>query len=136
MDNLLAVLLGVVIGGLGLSTCWGLFWCVIAIAGFARSTCGWSVVQASFTAALVPGFLLGVVLWATDRRSLGSPGFVVGVFVLPVVGAILGMRMLPDGTRVAGRLLGGTQTMIDRILGRYHDCGGCGDEHHHHEDQA
>jgi hypothetical protein len=26
--------------------------------------------------------------------------------------------------------------MMDTILGRHHDCGGCGEEHHHHEDQA
>jgi hypothetical protein len=136
MDDILTVLLGVVIGGLGLSTCWGLFWCVMAFAGFVRSTCGWSVVRTSLTAALVPGVLLGVVLWAVDRGRLSSLGFVVGVIILPVVGVILGMRTLPDGTRVAGRLVGGTQTMMDRILGRHHGCGSCGDEHHHHEDRA
>jgi hypothetical protein len=136
MNDVLTVLFGVGIGGLGLSTGWGLFWCVMAFAGFARRTCDWRVVQASLTAALVPGVLLGVVLWAVDRGRLGSPGFAIGVIVLPVVGVLLGMRTLPDGTRVAGRLVGGTKTMMDTILGRHHGCGGCEDEHHHHEDRA
>ncbi len=136
MDDVVTVLLGVVIGGLVVSTCWGLFWCVLAFVGFARRTCAWTVVQSSLTAALVPGVLLGLVLWAIDRGRLGSPAFAIGVLVLPAVGAVLGMRTLPDGTRVAGRLLGGTQTMMDTILGRHHDCGGCGDEHHHHGDRA
>ena len=136
MDEILTVLLGLVIGGLGLSTCWGVFWCGVAFAGFARRTCRWSVVQASLTAAFVPGVLLGIVLWVVDRGRLGSPGFAVGVVALPVVGVILGMRTLPDGTRVAGRLVGGAQTMMDRILGGHHGCGGCGDERHHHEDRA
>jgi hypothetical protein len=26
--------------------------------------------------------------------------------------------------------------MMDTILGRHRDCGGCGDEHHHHEDRV
>jgi hypothetical protein len=26
--------------------------------------------------------------------------------------------------------------MMNTILGRHHDCGGCGDEHHHHEDRV
>lgn len=136
MDDVVTVLLGVVIGGLVVSACWGLFWCVLAFVGFARRTCAWTVVQASLTAALVPGVLLGVVLWAIDRSRLGSPIFAIGVLVLPAVGVVLGMRTLPDGTRAAGRLLGGTQTMMDTILGRHNDCGGCGDEHHHHEDRA
>jgi hypothetical protein len=136
MDDVLTVLLGVVVGGLGLSTCWGLFWCVMAFAGFARRTCDWKVVQASLTAALVPGGLLGAVLWAVDRGRLGSLGFAIGVIVLPVGGVLLGMRRLPDGTRVGGRLVGGAQIMMDTILGRHHACGGCEDEHHHHEDRA
>lgn len=136
MDDILTVLLGVVIGGLGLSTCWGLFWCVMAFVGFARRTCEWSVVRAGLTAALVPGVLLGVVLWTVDRARLGAPGLALGVIVLPVIGVILGMRTLPDGTRVVSRLVGGTQVMMDRILGKHHGCGGCGDEQHHHEDQA
>ncbi|HXX75445.1 MAG TPA: hypothetical protein VEI50_09975 [Nitrospiraceae bacterium] len=136
MDDVLSVLLGVMIGGLGLSTSWGVFWCVMASAGFARRTCDWRVVQASLTAALAPGVLLGVVLWTIDPGRLGSLPFAAGVSVLPVVGVILGMRTLPDGTRVVGRLVGGTQAMMDTILGRHHDCGGCGEEHHHHEDQA
>jgi hypothetical protein len=136
MDDVLTVLLGIVVGGLGLSTCWGLFWCVMAFAGFARRTCDWKVVQASLTAALVPGGLLGAVLWAVDRGRLGSLGFAIGVIVLPVGGVLLGMRRLPDGTRVGGRLVGGAQTMMDTILGRHHGCGGCEDEHHHHEDRA
>lgn len=125
-----------VIGGLGLSTSWGLFWCVLAFAGFVRRTCAWRVVQAGFTAALVPAVLLGIGVWSVDQERLGSPAFIVGMMVLPVVGAILGMRTLPDGTRAAGRLVGGTQAMMDTILGRHHDCGGCAEEHRHHEDRT
>src|SRR5262249_59178410 len=104
--------------------------------GCGRLECRWSVVEAILAAALVPGVLLGIVLWVVDRGRLGSLGFAVGVVALPVVGVILGMRTLPDGTRVAGRLVGGAQTMMDRILGGHYGCGSCGDEHHHHEDRA
>lgn len=136
MDDVFAVLLGMVIGGLGVSTCWGLFWCVMAFVGFARRTCAWTVVRASLTAALVPGVLLGVVLWAIDPGRLGSLAFGIGVLVLPAIGVVLGMRTLPDGTRVAGRLIGGTQSMMDTILGRHHGCGGCREEQHHHEERG
>ena len=136
MNDVLTVLLGVGIGGLGLSTGWGLVWLTTACAGYVRRTCAGTVVRASLMATLVPGLLLGLLLWAARGERWGSLPLAIGVLVIPFIGIGLGMRTLPDGTRVAGRLFGGAQTMMNTILGRHHSCGACGDDHHHHEDRT
>jgi len=128
-----SILIGILVGGLSVSAGWGLFWLVLASVGLARGTSGWKVVRAGFMAGAVPLALLLWIVFAMDEGRLGTWPFALGLAAVPAALIGLGMRKLPDGTRVAGRLFGGTQVMMDTILGRHRECGGCGDEHHHHE---
>ncbi|HEY7532062.1 MAG TPA: hypothetical protein VH681_04660, partial [Nitrospiraceae bacterium] len=111
-------------------------WLVMAGRGYFGRTCGWPVVRASLVAALVPASLLGLMLSIITHERLTSLAFGIGILVVPSVGIVLGMRTLPDGTRVAARFLEGAQTMMETILGRHHECGGCSEEHPRHEDHA
>jgi hypothetical protein len=126
-------LFGIALGGLSVSAAWGLFWLGLASVGLARGTSGWKVVRASFMAGAIPAALLLWVVLAMDPARVETWPFVLGFVGVPVVLIGLGLRRLPDGTRVAGRLLGGVQVMMDTMLGRHHECGGCGEDHHHHE---
>jgi hypothetical protein len=131
----ISFLLGFIVGGFGISSCWGLFWSALAVIGLTRGTSGWKVVQASLTAGLVPLTLAAAVLWTMNGGRATTWPFLAGVVTLPVLLTGMALRKLPDGTRVGERLLGGTHTMMDTMLGKHSgcggDCGGCGDEHHH-----
>ena len=129
----ISILIGIVVGGLSISACWGLFWLVLASVGVVRGTSGWKVVRAGFMAGAVPAALLLWMLYGMDQARLGTWPFALGLVAVPAALIGLGLRKLPDGTRVAGRLFGGAQVMMDTILGRHRECGGCGGEHHHHE---
>lgn len=134
IDTAVSCLLGLMVGGFGVSACWGLFWLALAIVGVARGTSGWKVVRASLAAGTVPFLLALTVLWMMDAARVPTWPFLVGVSAVPTILFGLGLRKLPDGTRVGQRLVGGAQTMMDTILGRHGDCGGCGgcgEEHHH-----
>lgn len=123
--------LGLVLGGFGVSASWGLFWSVLALVGVLRGTSKWQVVRASLTAGLVPLLMVVAVVWMIDAARMATWPFALGVAGVPVTLLGLGLRKLPDGTRVGERLIGGAQTMMDTMLGRHHECGGCGEEHHH-----
>ena len=131
IDTAVSVLLGLVLGGFGVSACWGMFWLVLALLGVARGTSGWKVVRASLAAGTVPLLLGLAVWWMVDAARVSTWPFLLGLVVVPTILLGLGLRRLPDGTRVGERLVGGARTMMDTILGRHHECGGCGEEHHH-----
>lgn len=134
IDTAVSFLLGLVLGGFGVSACWGLFWLALAIVGVARGTSGWKVVRASGAAGTAPLLLALTVLWMIDAARVPTWPFLAGVAAVPTILLGLGLRKFPDGTRVGERLVGGAQTMMDTILGRHSDCGGCGgcgEEHHH-----
>jgi hypothetical protein len=131
IETAISFALGLVLGGFGVSACWGLFWSVLAIMGVLRGTSKWQVVRASLTAGIVPLLMVVVVLWMIDAARVTTWPFVLGVVGVPVILLGMGLRKLPDGTRVGERLVGGAQTMMDTMLGRHHECGGCGEEHHH-----
>jgi hypothetical protein len=131
IETAISFALGLVLGGFGVSACWGLFWSVLAIMGVLRGTSKWQVVRASLTAGLVPLLMVVAVVWMMDSARVATWPFVLGVVGVPVILLGMGLRKLPDGTRVGERLVGGAQTMMDTMLGRHHECGGCGEEHHH-----
>ncbi|MCC6140202.1 MAG: hypothetical protein IT389_06245 [Nitrospira sp.] len=134
METAISFALGLVLGGFGVSAGWGLFWSIFAIVGVVRGTSKWQVVRASLTAGIIPLLLAVAVVWMMDSARLGTWPFLLGVAGVPVMLLGLGLRKLPDGTRVGERLVGGAQTMMDTMLGRHADCGGCGgcgEEHHH-----
>ncbi len=134
LETAISFVLGLVLGGFGVSAGWGLFWSVFALVGVARGTSKWQVVRASLTAGLIPLLMAVAVVWAMDGARLGTWPFLLGVAGVPVTLLGLSLRKLPDGTRVGERLVGGAQTMMDTMLGRHADCGGCGgcgEEHRH-----
>jgi len=131
IETAISFALGLVLGGFGVSACWGLFWSVFAFSGVLRGTSKWQVVRASLTAGLVPLLMVVAVVWMMDSARVGTWPFLLGVAGVPVTLFGLGLRKLPDGTRVGERLVGGARTMMDTMLGRHHECGGCGEEHHH-----
>ena len=131
IETAISFVLGLVLGGFGVSACWGLFWSVFALVGALRGTSKWQVVRASLTAGLVPLMMEEAVVWMMDSARVATWPFVLGVVGVPVILLGMGLRKLPDGTRVGERLVGGAQTMMDTMLGRHHECGGCGEEHHH-----
>ena len=131
IETAISFALGLVLGGFGVSACWGLFWSVFALVGALRGTSKWQVVRASLTAGLVPLLMVVALVWMMDSARLGTWSFLLGVAGVPVTLLGLGLRKLPDGTRVGERLVSGAQTMMDTMLGRHHECGGCGEEHHH-----
>jgi hypothetical protein len=131
METAISFVLGLVLGGFGVSASWGLFWSVLALIGVLRGTSKWQVVRASLTAGIVPLLMAVAVVWTMDAARVATWPFWFGVAGVPVILLGMGARKLPDGTRVGERLVGGAQTMMDTILGRHHECGGCGEEHHH-----
>lgn len=134
MEAAVSFLLGLVLGGFGVSACWGLFWLGLALVGVSRGTSGWKVVRASLAAGTVPLALAVGVWWMVDAALVSTWPFLTGLSSVPGFLLGMGLRKLPDGTRVGERLVGGAQTMMDTILGRHRGCGGCGgcgDEHPH-----
>lgn len=131
IETAISLALGLVLGGFGVSACWGLFWSIFAIVGALRGTSKWQVVRASLTAGIVPLLIAVAVVWMMDSGRMGTWPFLLGMVGVPATLLGLGLRKLPDGSRVGERLIGGAQTMMDTMLGRHHGCGGCGEEHHH-----
>lgn len=125
--------LGIVAGGLGLSACWGLFWLAVATTGLARGTCGWRVAVNSLTVSVVPLLLIAWIFWWRGGAHGVSSAFGMGMMGMPIVLAGFGLRQAPDGRRAGTHMLDGVRHLMDELLGKHHECGGCGHEHDHGE---
>ena len=132
---LIAFVVGLLVGGLGLSACWGLFWLVIGMVGLTRRTCSWLVVLNSLAVGVVPLILIAGLCWWHRSTSGVSPAFGVGLLGIPIVLFGFALRQTPDGQRAGTHMLDGVRHLMDELLGKHHDCGGCGHEHDH-EGQA
>ena len=122
---------GLLVGGLGVSACWGLFWLAIGTAGLVRRTCGWRVVLNSLTASVVPLMLVAGLCWWHSGADGTTSAFGLGMMGMPIVLLGLGLRPAPDGRRAGAHMLDGVHRLIDELLGRHHECSGCGEEHQH-----
>lgn len=122
---------GLAVGGLGLSACWGLFWLVIGTTGLVRKTCGWRAVLNSLTVGIVPLLLIAGLLWFTGGSNGLHPVFGVGVLVMPTVLTGFAMRRAPDGRRAVTHILEGVRGLKDELLGQHRACAGCGEGHRH-----
>lgn len=131
IETAISLALGLVLGGFGVSACWGLFWSSFAVVGVLRGTSKWPVVRASLTAGIVPLLIAAAIIWMMDAGRMATWPFLLGMAGVPATLLGLGLRKLPDGTRVGERLIGGAQAMMDTMLGRHHECGGCGEDHQH-----
>ncbi|NDJ15424.1 MAG: hypothetical protein EBY17_30285, partial [Acidobacteriia bacterium] len=77
VETAISFVLGLVLGGFGVSACWGLFWSIFALVGVARGTSKWQVVRASLTAGMVPLLMVAAVVWVTDGARLGTWPFLL-----------------------------------------------------------
>jgi len=130
-DGFLDFGLGAAVGGLTMSACWGLFWLAIGTIGLTRSTCGWRVVLNSVTVLVVPLLLGCAILWARGTSLPYGSAFASGLLVLPLVLVGFALRQAPDGRRAGVYMLDGVRTLIDDLLGKHNECGGCSHEHDH-----
>lgn len=120
---------GLLMGGLGLSACWGLFWLVIGAVGFRRGACNGQVVLSALAASGVPLVMIALLLWV--RGVAQGPGleFVGGLSVVPLVLVGFGLRRAPDGQLAGAHMVGGVRHLMDKLLGNHRTCGGCSGGH-------
>lgn len=130
-DSVVDILVGTVIGGLLMSTMWGLFWFSIATAGLVRRTCGWRVLLNSFMALVIPALLAFGVIWIRGTVHIEHGSFVAGLVVIPVVLLVFGLRPAIDGQRAGLHMLEGMRHLKNQLLGKHQGCGGCGHEQDH-----
>ena len=121
--------MGLLVGGLSLSACWGLFWLAIGTAGLTRGTCSWRVVLNSLTVTAVPLTLIAVLTWWPAGGFEVNSAFGMGIMGMPIVLLGFGLRQAPDGRRAGVHMLDGVRHLVDKMLGRHHECCGCPEEH-------
>lgn len=123
--------MGLLVGGLGLSAGWGLFWLVIGTVGYMRGTCSQRVVLNSLAGLTIPLLMLAALAWLWDSSGVPGVAFVCGLGVMPLVLVAFGLRRAPDGRRAGVHLLGGVRHLMGTVLGAHQGCSGCGEEHGH-----
>jgi hypothetical protein len=128
---LIDCVMGFVMGGLAVSTAWGLFWLGISLVGRTRGTCGWPVVFKSTVAAVVPLSLVGALLWWMGRTTSLTLAFGVGLIGMPAVLCGLWLRRMPDGRRAGAHMVVGVRQLMAELLSTHQGCGGCHHEHKH-----
>lgn len=122
-------IIGLLVGGLGLSALWGWYWLTVCLAGVRRGTCHWRIVFNSLIAAVIPLLLMGaVVWWAGQGGTMGMP-FGMGILGMPTVLMGFGLRRAPDGQRAAAHMMSGVRHLREELLGEHAGCGGCAHEH-------
>lgn len=128
-DALVDFGIGAITGGLSLSACWGLFWFAVGMIGFSRGTCSWRVLLNSLVVGLAPLLLAWALFWIRDTASSSSAAFVAGLSIMPLALMGFGLRPAPDGRRAGVHMLEGVRHLMDELLGKHHECGGCGHDH-------
>lgn len=128
-DGLLDAGTGVLVGGLMLSACWGLFWLAVGTVGLVRRTCGWPVLLNSLAVSALPLLLASALVWLLGPGHVSGPAFVAGLCVMPSVLLGLGLRRVADGQRAGAHMLGGVRHLMDEVLGKHRGCGGCSQQH-------
>lgn len=126
---MLDFIVGLLVGGLGLSAAWGLFWCSIGLVGVSRGSCHWRIVANSLTVGLIPLlFIIGLFWWAGGGGD-NPVSFGIGLLGMPAVLMGFGLRRAPDGHRAGAHMLDGVRHLKDELLGKHQGCGGCAHEH-------
>jgi energy-converting hydrogenase Eha subunit E len=123
------VIMGVIIGGLTISACWGWLWLIIGTIGFARGTCTSRVVINSLAIAVAPAVLTSALLWIRGEAFALNTSFALGLMVMPLLLTALGLRSASDGRRAGGHMVSGIRQLMDELLGKHHECGGCAHDH-------
>ena len=122
---------GLLLGGLGVSACWGLFWLSIGMVGLSRGSCRWRVVRNSLMATLLPLSLMAGLLWLYDGVHGVSGTLAMGLLGMPMILVGFGLRPAPDGQRAGQHMLQGVHHLMDQLLGKHQHCGGCSHDEEH-----
>jgi len=123
--------MGFLVGGLAVSTAWGLFWFALGLIGWNRRTCGWRIVMKGLAGGFVPlSLLLGLVWWRGGSGYVGL-WFVSGLVGMPALLSILSLRPMPDGKTAGTHFLEGVRLLMADLLGTHQGCGGCDHAHNH-----
>ena len=121
--------MGVVMGGLALSACWGWLWAVVGTIGAARGACRLRVVMNGLVVGISP-IVLGWAAWGLRPQGFATNGaFVAGISVMPLLLTGLALRRAPDGRAVGVHLMDGIRHLNNELLGTHRDCGDCGHDH-------
>ncbi|HEU4684300.1 MAG TPA: hypothetical protein VFS39_07345 [Nitrospira sp.] len=120
---------GVLAGGLAISMCWGLFWLVVVSLGVARRTCSWRPLANSLAVTLTPILFIWGLLKVRGEVQPGGGALFAGLAIMPIVLTWLAVRRRPDGRMAGTQMLDGVRQLVERLLGKHRECGGCGDEH-------
>jgi hypothetical protein len=121
--------MGVIMGGLALSACWGWLWLVIGTVGVARGVCRFRVVTNSLVVGTTPLLLGWAVWWIRPEAFSPHAAFVAGMFVMPLLLTGLGLRRASDGRAVGLHMAEEVGRLKDQLLARHHECGDCGSDH-------
>ena len=119
---------GVIMGGLALSACWGWLWVVIGMVGVARGVCSLRIVMNSLAVGLSPLLLGWGVWWMRTEAFSPSVAFIAGTFIMPLLLTGLGLRRASDGRPVGLHLVEGIRHLKDELLATHRECGDCGRE--------
>jgi hypothetical protein len=120
---------GAIMGGLALSAGWGLLWLAVSSIGLSRGTCHWRVVVNSLAVGAVPLLLAWALVSIRAETFSPTIAFVVGLSVMPLILTGLALRPGPGGRPAGAHLLQGIRRLIDELLGKHHECDGCGHDH-------
>jgi hypothetical protein len=118
--------LGVAVGGLSLSVCWGIFWLVIGTIGLVRRTCRSRVVLNSLAVGTIPLVAIWALLWIGKGIQENRMAFALGLSIMPMISVGLGFRRAADGQRSGIRMLRGMRHLTEELLGQHHACARCG----------
>ncbi|MGE0643062.1 MAG: hypothetical protein AB7P24_05275 [Nitrospira sp.] len=131
MSALIDIGIGLLVGGLAVSTAWGMFWFAIGLIGLNRNTCGWDIVTKGFAGWCVPcSLLLGLLWWRGDSGDVGV-WFASGLAGIPALLVLLSLRSMPDGKMAGSHLVEGIRALQAELLRAQRGCGGCHPEHDH-----
>lgn len=121
--------MGVIMGGLALSACWGWLWTIVGAVGVARGVCRLRVVMNGLVVGISP-LLLGLAAWWMRPGVVAADGaFLAGVSVMPLLLTGFALRRAPDGRAVGVHLVHDVRRLKDDLLGTHRDCGDCGRDH-------
>ncbi len=123
--------MGLVVGGLSITACWGLFWSAIGTAGLVRGTCSWRILLNGLTIGTVPLMLILGLFWLLGGLHGVDVAFAVGMIGIPIVIVGFGLQQAPDGRRTGAHMFERVRHLMDEVLGYHRECDGCGERHQH-----
>lgn len=132
VDAGLSAFIGLLVGGFGVMTVWGLVWLVVGTVGAIRQTCGWMIVLSSLSATVIASLCIGAILWGASPGRVGSSAFAAGVAGMAGLLGMTAFWRLEDGRRIGPAFLEGSRLLLFHLWGLHQEEGGCGHCHEKH----